>query len=153
MLLALSIFSMIILMAYQVLQTTAQAKLQVSASSDQQGALRAAHRILDHAFDSRAQITGRKDSVELNLSNSDSRWLQGTQRLSFAIVDGHALWAYLDNDEAQATLLLSELDQAEFRYLEESLSYRNWDKKPLPLAVELSWVQGDEVRKWLFSTQ
>lgn len=153
MVLALSIFSLIILMSYQVLATTAQAKLRVSQSSDEQTQLRAAYRTLGNAFAARAQLNGDKSKVELNLSRADSTWLDGTQFISFVILDGQALWAYVDNDEAQASLLLSGLEQAEFKYFVGEQSRAAWALKSPPVAVELSWIERGELRKWLFHSQ
>ena len=150
--LAMSIFSLILLMAYQALTSSAQAKLRVSQSVEAQSDLRSAYRTLSNAFDSRAQIKGDTHSIELDLTTADSAWLEGAKRIQFVIGDDQALWAYIDR-QSQASRLFSGLELAEFRYIDGDLSHRNWRNSQRPDAVELSWSEGGVLRRWRFDTR
>ncbi len=147
---ALSIFSLILLIAYQALVQTAQSKLRVSESVNQQNELRSAYRVLGDAFEAGAKLTGHRYRVELDLTMADSRWLAGSKHIVFEIDEDQALWASLDNDQP-SSLLLSALDQAEFRYLDGEQIHASWDSAQSPALIELSWFDDGEPQAWRFA--
>ncbi|MFT6406812.1 MAG: prepilin-type N-terminal cleavage/methylation domain-containing protein [Arenicella sp.] len=152
MVLALSIFSLILLMAYQAIVSSAEAQQRVSQSVDQQNELRSAYRTLSNAFDSQAQFFGDKHSIEFDLSSADSEWLEGVDWLRLVISNDQRLSAYIDS-EAQASRLLSLVDQAEFSYIDGDLKHLRWDKIQRPNAVELSWREQGELHRWRFDVK
>lgn len=151
MLLALSVFSLIMLVAYQALGASAKAKLRVSQSIDQQSQLRSAHRTLSNALDSRAAINGGRFRLELDMSVADSPWLAGANSVRFEIDKDGSLTAYIDNN--QASLLIETLDQPQFRYFTNDATRSSWAQSDRPSAVEFSWVEHGEVRRWRFNTR
>ena len=152
MVLALSIFSLILLMAYQALVSSSQAKLRVSNAVDQQSERRSAYRTLGNAIDSLATINGDRHFIEFDLSSADSPWLEGADRLRLEIAADHSLWAYID-DQQPGSRLLELGDQAEFSYLDDGLSQMRWSKAIRPNAIELSWSEQGQLQYWRFSAR
>jgi len=150
--LAMSIFSLILLMAYQVLASSARAKLSVSDSVGKQAELRSAYRTLSNAFDSGAQIKGDRHNIELDLTTADSPWLEDAKRISFVLSVDHILSAVVD-DQDYESILLDALEQAEFRFFDGELRHSNWSSIQRPSAIELSWNHGGELRRWRFDTR
>ena len=152
MLLALSIFSLMLLFTYQTIVSSADAKRRVSESVGQQSELRSAYRTLSNAFASKAIFIGDKSSIDFDLSSADSAWLEGADRLSLVFSKDQSLLAFVD-DEAQASRLLSSINQAQFGYIHGGLRYRQWDKTQRPDLVVLSWNEQGELQRWQFDTR
>ncbi len=150
--LAMSIFSLILLIAYQTLVTGAQAKQRVSESASLQTQQRSAYRTLANAFDAGARVIGAQHTIEIDLTTGDSIWLEEAKNIEFALTPDGELWAYVDVDQ-QASLLLSQLDQAKFSYFAAGERHSQWNSKLSPSAVDLSWVEGGELRRWRFETR
>jgi prepilin-type N-terminal cleavage/methylation domain-containing protein len=152
MVLALSIFSLILLIAYQSIVSSSQAKLRVSNAIDQQSERRSAYRTLSNAIDSQASISGDRYAIEFDLSSANSRWLEGADRLRLVIADDQSLWAYVDNQQP-GSRLLGSLDQIEFSFVNDGLSQPNWNNASPPSALELSWSEQGQLQRWRFNAQ
>lgn len=152
MVLALSIFSLILLIAYQAVVSSSQAKLRVSNAVELQSERRSAYRTLSNAIDSQALINGDRHSIEFDLSSADSPWLEGVDRLRLVIADDQSLWAYIDGQQP-GSRLLSWIDQAEFSYFNDDISQPNWNKASRPSAIELSWSERGQLQRWRFSAR
>jgi prepilin-type N-terminal cleavage/methylation domain-containing protein len=152
MVLALSIFSLILLIAYQAMVSSSRAKLRVSNSVDQQSERRSAYRTLSNAIDSQANVNGDRYSIEFDLSSADSPWLEGADRLRLVITDDQSLWAYIDNQQP-GSRLLGAMDQAEFSYFDDGVSELSWNKTVRPNAIELSWSEQGQLQRWRFSVR
>ncbi|MBL4672966.1 MAG: prepilin-type N-terminal cleavage/methylation domain-containing protein [Arenicella sp.] len=152
MVLALSIFSLILLIAYQTVVSSSQARLRVSNAIDQQSERRSAYRTLSNAVDSQASVSGDRYSIEFDLSTADSPWLEGADRLRLVIADDHSLWAYVDGQQP-GSRLLREIDQAEFSYFNDGISQLNWNKASRPSAIELNWSEQGQLQRWRFSAR
>ena len=150
-LLALTIFGFILLVAYQALESSVQAKLRVTSSVERQHQLRLAHRTLTNVFDSGAELSGDNDSVEIDLSSGDSPWLEGAKRISLVISEDQTLWASIDGGDA--TKLLEMSGVAEFGYLEGEIRHVVWQGQRRPSGVELRWLEGGELRGWQFQAR
>ena len=150
-LLAVTIFALILLVAYQTLESSVQAKLRVANSVERQNQLRLTHRTLTNVFDSGAELSGDSGAVEIDLSSGDSPWLEGAKRISLVISEDQTLWATIDSDQASKLLELSGV--AEFAYLEGEIRHVFWQGQRRPTGVELSWLEGGELRHWLFQTR
>ena len=150
-LLALTIFGFILLVAYQALESSVQAKVRVVSSVEQQNQLRLAHRTLTNVFDSGAELSGDNDSVEIDLSSGDSPWLEGVKRISLVISEDQTLWAGIDGGEV--TKLLEMPGVAEFGYLDGGIRQVIWQGQRRPTGVELRWLEGGELRRWQFQTR
>lgn len=148
-LLALSLFGLILLLAYQTLVSSALVKQRVSESIEQQSKLRAAYRTLTNALSSKGRITGDHQSIKLDLDLSDSSWLEGVSTIDFVIDEGQSLLAYLDAG-GQASELAYFSDQAEFSYVRDGIVYRVWKSEQSPDSVVLSWVENSVVHRWQF---
>ncbi len=149
MVLALSIFSLILLVTYQVLVSSAQSKLRVSQEVNRQYQLRSAHHTLSNAFETKARIKGDRHRIEFDLSAGDSTWLDGARWLTLVIRDDQSLWASIDSDK-DASRILDSASGAEFRYLKDEVSHSKWQAVRPPHAVEFSWFSGGEPRRWRF---
>jgi prepilin-type N-terminal cleavage/methylation domain-containing protein len=152
MVLALSIFSLILLIAYQAVVSSSQAKLRVSNAVDLQSERRSAYRTLSNAIDSQASISGDRYAIEFDLSSADSPWLEGADRLRLVIADDQSLWAYIDGQQP-GSRLLGSIHQAEFSYVNDGISLLNWNKASQPSAIELSWSEQGQLQRWRFSTR
>lgn len=149
MVLSLSVFSLILLIAYQTVVLSSQAKLRVSAAVDQQSDLRSAYRTLSNAFDSQANFIGDRHFIEFDLTTAESNWLEGAERLRLVISDDQRLLAYIDGQQSPSRLL-GLIDQAEFGYLDDDLNHKEWNKAQAPNVIELSWRERGELLRWRF---
>lgn len=149
MVLALSLFSLILLMGYQAIASTSQSSKRLSAVTEQQQELRATFRSLDNAFKSMAPLKGDRFNVEFNLSDADSPWLSGSKFIRFNINTEQELWAFLDEDPI-GTLLSANMTGAEFTFHSKERVLSAWDSSKQPQAMELSWLLGEERLTWRF---
>jgi len=152
MVLALSIFSLILLMAYQAVVSSSQAKLRVSNAVDHQSEQRSAYRTLGNAVGSLADINGDRHFIEFDLSYADSPWLEDVGRLRLVIATDRSLWAYVD-DQEPGTRLLGLGEQAEFSYIDDGIRQLSWSKSNRPSAIELSWSEQGQLQRWRFSAR
>ena len=149
MVLAMGLFSLILVMGYKAITMTAKSRSRVSTAIDQQESLRATFRSLSHAFNSIAPLQGRRNQIEFDLSRADSSWLQGSKKIQFVVTTDEKLWAFLDDDE-QGTLLMSSMVGAQFAFIDGDVRLSNWDSARRPTSIELSWLKGNELQRWRF---
>ena len=148
--LVLTLFSLLMTMAYQSIVAGAQAKSIVQARVSQQSMLRSVHRTLQHALSSGARIKGASDRVEIDLRYADTDWLDGVDKMQlFANGEGE-LRAAVD-DSPGPTVLLGNFKRHGFRYLSGGLEYPLWNQVQRPDAVVFYWTSGDIQERWLFS--
>lgn len=149
MVLAISLFSLILVIGYQAITMTAKSRLRISTAIDQQESLRVTFRSLSHAFRSIAPLQGKLDRIEFDLSRANSTWLQGARKIQFIVNADGELWAFLDDDE-QGSLLMSSMAGAEFTFIDGDVRLPTWDSARRPRAIELSWFKGNELQQWRF---
>lgn len=150
--LTLSIFSLILLVAYQAMIISAEGRERVSKLAEQQNQLRTTYRSLSNAFDSQAQLKGSQSQIEFDLSTSDSTWLSGAKQLRFVIHDDVSLRAYLDNQQ-QYSVLMANLINPEFAYFNGESMQNSWNSLQRPIAIELTWFDGGTLQRWRFGRQ
>jgi prepilin-type N-terminal cleavage/methylation domain-containing protein len=149
MVLSLSIFSLILLIAYQTVVSSSQAKLRVAKSVEQQSELRSAYRTLTNAFDSQASFIGDKHFIEFDLTTAQSPWLEEAESLRLVLTEDQRLLAYVDGRQSPSPLL-SFINQAEFSYLDDDLIQLRWNRSQPPKAIQLSWNKQGELQRWRF---
>ena len=150
--LVITLFSLLMTMAYQSIVAGAQAKSIVQARVSQQSMLRAAHRTLQHALSSGARIRGSSDRVEIDLRYADTDWLDGVDKMQLFANRAGELSAVTDNSSGP-TVLLKKLERHGFRYLSGGLEYAVWGQEQRPDAVVFYWASGDRQEQWFFSKQ
>ena len=149
-LVSLTLFSLIIAIAYQSIISTATGRSLLVEKVDRQYALRAAHLTLKNAFSSGSLVWGDRQQIEFDLATSDTPWLLGTQKLMLTINKQGQLLAKLDN-AADNSVLMNKLDQAAFMYHSNGVDQREWALNTLPDWAELSWTENGEQRRWRFA--
>ena len=152
MMLVITVFSLMLTIAYQSIVASAQANSIVAVRIADQAMLRAAHRTLQQAFASGARINGSVDRMEIDMRYADSHWLDGTEKVLLRIGSGGELHAFADNSR-KATVLLNGLEKLRFLYMSEGLEYSAWDQQVRPDSIVLDWQSADTHQQWWFSRQ
>jgi prepilin-type N-terminal cleavage/methylation domain-containing protein len=150
MLLALSLFSLLLTMGYQTIAAESNNSARVTQALQQQASLRATYRSLTNAFKSMAPVTGNQFEITFDLSRADSPWLQGSKVIRFVINAEQEMWAYIDDDD-KGTQLIQNIDRAEFAFVSNQTSLGQWQSPRRPNALELKWIEGGERQRWRFT--
>lgn len=148
-LISISVFSLLMLIAYQALNLTAQSKQAITNESSKQAELRTAHRLLSNLMSSGASFKGESQRIEVDLSSARTDLLAGSDTLFFGLSDSRDLLAELDT-EAEQSVLLHELDALSFRYFDRGELSDQWRSKQVPSAIVLNWERDGEAYEWWF---
>lgn len=151
-LLVISLFAILIIIAYQALVTAAQAKVTVRSSVAQQAMIRSTHQVLQQAIGSGARIKGSVDQLEIDLRQADTTWLDGVDFLVLTLTENGELRVQSDHS-SQTSILLSDLETARFSYTSKGLKQTMWDSVQQPDLVEFSWSLMGRSEQWWFSKQ
>jgi len=148
-LISISIFSLLILIAYQALSLTAVSKQTIANESTAQSELRSAHRLLSNLMRSGASINGEAQQMVVDLGSASTAWLAGSETLFLGLSEAQDLFAEIDN-EAEQSVLLYGLDSFRFRYFDRGEFSDEWRSQQAPSAVILNWERDGEVYEWWF---
>ena len=148
-LISISVFSLLMLIAYQALGLTAQSKQAIAKESSAQSELRTTHRLLSNLMTSGASFSGELQWIEVDLSTATTAWLAGSDNLFLGVSDSQDLLAELDG-ETEQSVLLSGVDGLSFRYFDGKEFSQQWQSKQAPRALVVDWERNGEVYQWWF---
>ncbi len=148
-LISISIFSLLMLIAYQALSLTAQSKQAITNESSRQAELRTTHRLLSNLLSSGASFSGELQWLEIDLSSANTAWLAGGESLILGVSESQDLLAELDG-ETEQSVLLSRVDSLSFRYFDRGEFSEQWRSKQVPSALVVNWERNGEVFEWWF---
>ena len=147
-LLAISLFSLLMLIGYQGIISTATGRANVIEKTERQANLRDAHSSLSNSLAAMTPIQGNSTRLNIDLSQAKSPWLMDADSLSFYISQTGELQTELDG--ASNGALLSGLGDAQFSYYSGGDKFSAWERKQRPELIELSWREGDQIKRWRF---
>jgi prepilin-type N-terminal cleavage/methylation domain-containing protein len=150
--LAITLFGMLVTIGYRAMVNGTQAKMIVRSQVIEQTMMGTAHRTLQQVFSSASRVKGSSNNLEIDLNYADNNWLDGVQFVRLTYNSNRELVAFTDTS-AQGSLLMSNLNEAGFRYVAGGQEQSTWNLSKAPDAIIFFWSHQGYSQRWWFSTQ
>lgn len=145
---SITLFTMLLGLGYQSMINLAYSQKAIERHTESQKARALSHRTLRQLIDSSAVLSGTSNTITFSFEQADTATrLNQTRHLIYISEQG-----LISKEPAhEEVTLMTELASASFDYYKGGEKVSVWNRSSRPDLVELSWIENDSRRSWLFS--